>query len=115
MRWKNEVLVKENSNLESVELRRMLQDRCPACQEALDHHAYALIGRTVASPDNTQRLNEFFDSLKRYDWQKLKQFREFDGGFNTAEAYALKCVSGSIVLLGVRDPVDCLSLAVLFT
>jgi hypothetical protein len=100
------MLRKDNSNLEAVELRRMLGDCCPACQRALNKHAYALIGRTVASRDNTQRLNEFFDGLKSHDWQKVKEFREFDGGFNTAEAYALKCISGSMVLLGVRDPVE---------
>jgi hypothetical protein len=100
------MLVKCNSNLEISELRRMLGNRCPACSSTLDKHRYALIGRTVASTENSTRLKEFFDRLTNYDWQKVKEFRDFDGASDMAETHALKCVTGAMVLINVRDPVE---------
>ena len=80
------MLVKDNSNMDVGELRRLLREHCPACKETLNKHSYALVGRTVASDNNSQRLGEFFDALKSYRWQKASTFREFDGAFNSAEA-----------------------------
>ena len=98
--------VTDDSNLEISELRRMLGNRCPACARTLDKHRYVLIGRTVVSSENGQRLNEFFDCLTNYNWQKAKEFRDFDGEFDAAEAHALKCVTGSIVLLHLKNPAE---------
>jgi hypothetical protein len=84
------------------ELRRMLKS-CPVCQGHLDNHSYALFAITVASTDRRTRLREFFDTLKAHDWRKAMEFEEFEGLLNLAEAFALKCVSGAVVLLMVRD------------
>jgi len=97
--------VNEVSNTEATNLRRMLE-LCPACQRGLENHRYTLFGMTVASRENEERLGEFSNALKTHDWSKAKEFSEFDGGYNALEAYALKCVSGSFVLLVVRDPFE---------
>jgi hypothetical protein len=97
--------VKEVSNAEAATLRRMLK-LCPACQRGLEDHRYTLLGMTVASRENEQRLGEFSNALKTQDWSKAKEFSEFDGGYNALEAYALKGVSGSFVFLVVRDPFE---------
>jgi hypothetical protein len=88
-----------------VEIRRMLKS-CPACQQNLDDHSYALFAITVASNDRRARLSEFFDTLKAHDWRKAMEFEEFEGLLNAAEAFALECVSGAVVLLLVRDPFE---------
>jgi hypothetical protein len=42
--------------------------------------------------------------LKAHDWSRLKQLDDFDPLLNAIEAFAVKCVSGEIVLLAVRNP-----------
>ena len=34
------------------------------------------------------------------------EFQEFEGFLNAAEAFALKCISGAVVLLMVRNPFE---------
>ena len=89
----------------ATNLRRMLE-LCPACQKGFENHRCILFGMTVASKENEEGLGEFSNAPKTHDWSKAKEFSEFDGGYNALEAYALKCVSGSFVLLVVRDPFE---------
>jgi hypothetical protein len=95
------------SNLDAtaVELRRMLKS-CPACAGNLDDHSYASFAITVASPENEERLGEFCRPLKAHDWSTLAQFDDFDPLLNAIEVFAVKCVSGAIVLLTVRNPFE---------
>jgi hypothetical protein len=95
------------SNLDAtaVELRRMLKS-CPACAGNLDDHSYASFAITVASPENEERLGEFCRLLKAHDWSTLAQFDDFDPLLNAIEVFAVKCVSGAIVLLTVRNPFE---------
>src|SRR5258705_11259852 len=95
------------SNLDAtaVELRRMLKS-CPACAANLDDHSYAPFAITVASPENEERIGEFCRLLKAHDWFRLKQFEDFDPLLNAIEVFAVRCVSGSIVLVTVRNPFE---------
>ena len=94
-----------NLNATAVELRRMLKS-CPVCAGNLDDHSYASFAITVASPENKERLEEFCRLLKAHDWGRLTQFDDFDPLLNAIEAFAVKCVSGAIVLLTVRNPFE---------
>jgi hypothetical protein len=95
------------SNLDAtaIELRRMLKS-CPACNGNLDDHFYASFATTVAPPENKERLEEFCGLLKAHDWSRLTQFEDFDPLMNAIEVFAVKCVSGAIVLLTVRNPFE---------
>jgi hypothetical protein len=95
------------SNLDptAVEVKRLLKS-CPACAGNLDDHSYVSFAITVASPENKERLGEFCRLLKAYDWSRLRQFHEFDPLLNAIEVFAIKCVSGAIVLLTVRNPFE---------
>jgi hypothetical protein len=95
----------KDEDAHGVEIRRMLKS-CPVCQEHFDNHSYAQFAITVASTDRGTRLREFFDALKTHDWRKAIEFQEFEGLLNAAEAFALKCVSGAVVLLMVRNPFE---------
>jgi hypothetical protein len=79
---------------------------CPACARNLDDHFYASFAITIASPENKERLGEFSRLLKSHDWSRLRQFDDFDRRLNAIEAFAVKCVSGAIVLLAVRNPFE---------
>jgi hypothetical protein len=79
---------------------------CPACAGNLDDHFYASFAITIASPKNKERLGEFSRLLKAHDWVRLTQFDDFDPLLNAIEAFAVKCVSGAIVLLAVRSPFE---------
>jgi hypothetical protein len=95
------------SNLDAtaIELRRMLKS-CPACPGNLDDHSYASFATTVASPENKERLGEFCRLLKAHDWSGLTKFDDFDPLLNAIEVFAIKCVSGGMVLLTVRNPFE---------
>ena len=95
------------SNLDAtaVELRRMLKS-CPACAANLNDHSYASFAITGAYPENKERLGEFCRSLKAHDWTRLKQLTDFDPLLNAIEVFAIKCVSGAIILLAVRNPFE---------
>jgi hypothetical protein len=95
------------SNLDAtaVDLRRMLKS-CPACAGDLDDHFYASFAITVASAENEERLGEFCRLLKAHDWSRLKQLDDFDPLLNAIEAFAIKCISGAIVLLAMRNPFE---------
>jgi hypothetical protein len=95
----------KDEDAHGVEIRRMLKF-CPVCQKHFGDHSYALFAITVASIDRSTRLREFFDTLKAHDWRKAMEFEEFEGSLNSAEAFALKCMSGKVVLLMVRDPFE---------
>jgi len=96
---------KKQEDATAAELRRMLKV-CPACGANLNNHSYAIFAVTVASGERKKELLEFFQALKAHDWRKVRQFEDFDPLHNAAEAFALKCVSGSLVLLMVRSPFE---------
>jgi hypothetical protein len=96
---------KKTEDATAAELRRMLEV-CPACGAHLHYHSYALFAITVASDERKKELLEFFHTLKAHDWLKARQFDDFDPLLNAAEAFVLKCVSGSLVLLMVRSPFE---------
>jgi hypothetical protein len=87
----------------AAELRRMLK-ACPACGGDLAGHKYANFAITIATDENHPRLVEFFEALKGHRWRGAKGFQEFDGRYNAAEAIALRCVSGSLIMLLIRNP-----------
>jgi hypothetical protein len=94
-----------NSDATAVELRRILKC-CPACAGSLDDHSYALVAITVAAPANQERLGSFCHLLKGHDWPALMRFDDFDPLLNALEAFAVKCSSGEMVLLSVRNPFE---------
>ena len=94
-----------NSDATANDLRRMLKS-CPACARTLDNHSYASVATTVAAPENQERLHVFCGLLKAHDWPALMQFDDFDPMLNALEIFAVKCVSGAIVLLAVRSPFE---------
>jgi hypothetical protein len=96
---------KKPEDATAAELRRMLKV-CPACEADLNDHSYALFATTVASDERKQELLEFFQALKAHDWRRAQKFEDFDPLLNAAEAFALKCVSGTLVLLMVRNPFE---------
>ena len=87
----------------AAELRRMLKE-CPACGGDLAGHQYANFAITIATDENHPRLVEFFEALKGHRWREAKGFQEFEGRYNAAEAIALRCVSGSLIMLLIRNP-----------
>jgi hypothetical protein len=89
----------------ATEIRRMLTV-CPACHQSCDAHSYALFATTVAVTDRGSRLREFLDTLKKNDWAKAMEFQEFEGSQDAAEAYAVRCVSGPVILLIIRSPFE---------
>ena len=99
-----------NSDATANELRRMLKS-CPACAGTLENHSYVSVAVTVATPDNKERLHAFCGLLKAHDWPALMKFDDFDPMLNALEVFAVKCVSGAIVLLAVRNPFELLELS----
>jgi hypothetical protein len=87
----------------AAELRRMLKE-CPACDGDLAGHKYANFAITIATEENHTRLVAFFEAFKGHRWREAKRFQEFDGRHNAAEAVALRCSSGSLTLLLIRNP-----------
>jgi hypothetical protein len=77
---------------------------CPACEGDLARHEYAKFAITIATDERSARLIEFFEALKGHRWREAKEFQEFDGRYNAAEAMALRCGSGSLVMLTIRNP-----------
>jgi hypothetical protein len=76
----------------------------PGCEGDLARHEYSTFARTVATDEHSARLIELFEALKEHRWQKAKGFQEFEGRYNAAEAMALRCVSGLLVVLILRNP-----------
>ena len=95
----------KNVDATAAELRRMLKP-CPACGANLDDHWYALCAVTVAAPENKERLGDFCRTLKAHDWPRLIQFDDFDPLLNALEVFVIKCISGAMVLLAVRNPFE---------
>ena len=93
-----------NVDATAAELRRMLKS-CPGCGANLNDHSYALCAITIASSEN-KRLGELCRTLKAHDWPRLIQFDDFDPLLNALEVFAVKCASGAIVLLAVRNPYE---------
>src|ERR1051325_3104913 len=83
----------------------MLQ-RCPDCSAKLDDHSYARFAVTVASDENNERLATFCGALKTHDWMVVKSFQDFDPLLNALEAIVLRCASGVMVMLAVRNPFE---------
>ena len=81
----------------------MLQE-CPACKGSLHAHQFVDFAITIASNETKTQLLDFFRALKKHDWRAAKRFQDFDPRYNAAIAKVLRCVSGSIVLLIIRDP-----------
>jgi hypothetical protein len=100
-----QMLGKTTEEAIAVELRRMLKV-CPACQASLANHSYALFAITIASDERKKHLLEFVRALQFHDWRVAQQFSDFDPLLNATEAFALKCLSGSLVLLVVRNPFE---------
>ena len=82
---------------------------CPACgKESVrykDGHSYALLASEIANEESQHELKRFFELYRSRSWVDLNQIKRFDGGFNAALLYAVRCPSGVIVLL-VRSPVE---------
>lgn len=81
---------------------------CPACQGALNGHHYAQFAMTIATKDNHQRMIQLFEALKGHRWIEAIRFQDFDGRYNAAEAFALRCPSGAMTVLIVCDPEELL-------
>ncbi len=94
-----------NADPTATDLRRSLET-CPACAGNLDDHSYARFAVTVATDENNERLERFCHALKARDWIALKPFDDFDPLRNALEATVLRCASGVLVMLAVRDPFE---------
>jgi hypothetical protein len=79
---------------------------CPACGKqrvkAGDAHQYALLASEIAREDS-QELSYFFQLYKDHSWAELNQIQNFDGRFNAALIYVVRCDRG-ITVLAVRSP-----------
>ena len=80
--------------------------RVPLAMRNLDDHSYARFAVTVASPENSGRLSDFCRALKAHDWNALRTFDDFDPLLNALEAFVLRCASGALVMLAVRNPFE---------
>lgn len=81
---------------------------CPACGKAVvergDSHSYTLLASEIAR-EESQDLKHFFHLYKTRDWLALNQVQRFEGAFNSALIYAVRC-TGGIKMLAVRSPVE---------
>jgi hypothetical protein len=87
----------------AAELRRMLR-ACPACGGDLAGHRHASFAITISTDENRNRLVAFFEALKEHRWREAKGFQEFEGRYDATEVIALRCVSGSLTMLLIRNP-----------
>ena len=99
------VETESSESLRTREIQRFF-DKCPACSGGFAAHNVATFAMTVAREETSQRTNDFLQALQDQRWRDAKSFHEFDGAHNAAVAKVLRCTSGSLVLLIVRDPVE---------
>ncbi|QQS48912.1 MAG: hypothetical protein IPM66_09935 [Acidobacteriota bacterium] len=93
----------EPRDVTAMELCRMLQ-RCPACSNNFEDHAYALFAVTVLGDDRSGRLKEFFNAIEENRWEDARKYQDFDQKRDAVVAYALKCRTGSLVMVMERSP-----------
>ena len=86
-------------------LRQTLKT-CPACGKNVVGHENAHFAMTIATEENQQRLRQFFNALKEHRWSDAQQFNEFDPVCDATDAEALKCTSGQIIMLYIRNPFE---------
>jgi hypothetical protein len=81
---------------------------CPACGkkqvEKGDGHEYALLASEIARESSPDLLH-FFELYKNREWSELAQIRRFEGAFNAALIYVVRCGGGMTVVV-VRSPVE---------
>ena len=87
-------------------LRRALSAECPGCHQDLSRHSIVLLGLTIASPETTQRVQEFIEAYRSHSWERVTQFQDFDGSCNAVEVFAISCPHGKNSAILVRDPVE---------
>ena len=78
--------------------------RCPVCSADLEGHSVALIA-TVIINDNQQAVTEFFKALQEHRWEDLRQFQQWEGASDNAEAYAIQCPQG-LAWFVIRSPFE---------
>ena len=87
-------------------MRQMLGGPCCRCKRDLSGHRYQIFAVTVATKERHEALLDFFHLAKTHAWEALAKQQDFDGTKNAAEVYALKCSSGDLTALYVRDPFE---------
>src|ERR1700749_4986008 len=109
--WLRTVLKSHHSADNESATGRIIQrfiSPCPGCGKkrvkAGDGHRYALLASEIASEDS-QKLLHFFQLYKAQSWAELNQIQNFDGRFNAALIYAVRCDKG-ITMLAVRSPAE---------
>lgn len=85
------------------ELRRMLKC-CPACEGGWFNHTYVSFAIMVIGEDKKDRVLALLEALKDHRWKEAQTFQEFDPLRDALEAFALRCCTGRIGLLIVRNP-----------
>jgi hypothetical protein len=87
-------------------LRRALGGKCPGCAQDLSQHSIVLLGLTIATPETTQRVQEFIEAYRSHSWEKVTQFEDFDGSCNAVEVCAIRCPHGKNSAILVLNPVE---------
>lgn len=82
-------------------LREMIP-ACPACDSALDGHAYS----QVAEAGNEQDIRHLLDALERKDWRELVGIHSFEGMKNAVIVTAIRCPKGTGSVLPYADYVE---------
>ncbi|HEY0766106.1 MAG TPA: hypothetical protein VGD61_27235 [Pyrinomonadaceae bacterium] len=81
---------------------------CPGCGESLSGHKFALFASIIDDPNHKFRLEAFLNAIKSRSWGDVLPFREWDGGSDVMQVYALMCSSQTLSLVLIRNPVEVL-------
>lgn len=74
---------------------------CPVCRSGFSGRGYVLLATCVVRGAKDETLVRFFETIKGYQWAKLREFQSWLGKADNVEAYAIRC-SGRVTLAVVK-------------
>jgi hypothetical protein len=81
---------------------------CPGCGKRLSGHEFALVASIIDHPNHKFRLEAFLNAIKSRSWDDVLSFREWDGGSDVMQVYALLCPTRTLSLVLIRNPLEVL-------
>jgi hypothetical protein len=78
---------------------------CPVCSENFKGHRFASFASTRIGKPYPSAIG-FHDSVKNHDWDEVIKYQSGEKNPDNAEACAIECALGGVVLLFVHTPFE---------
>jgi hypothetical protein len=79
---------------------------CGSCGQALSNHQFALFASVIAGQQEVPRLTAFFQLVRQHEWRSLGKFQEWDGTRDVVQAFAIRCPTGAMQMIALKDFFD---------